>query len=286
MEERRLSFAPGEAIQEGDLTLLTAQVLEQRLKALGAYVTLVRKTAAPVTERRPIDFLLTARNLLSANGFPNPTESYAGLQGDIRMLTVQWQSEKLFYRVAEIHSRADHLNQEIRPDLALCLHFNAEAWGDSADPQYSDKNHLHLMINGCYSLNEIATQDIRFEMMRRIFSKAYQEELALVQPLARSLAITTRLPPYVYTTPNARRVTADSYVYARNLLANRLYQCPVIYFEPYVMNHRETYQRLLRGHWIGRTLIGDQLQTSAIEDYVEGIVRGLTEYYRSQRPSA
>jgi len=36
MEERRLSFEPGEVIQEGDLTLLTARVLEPRLKALGA----------------------------------------------------------------------------------------------------------------------------------------------------------------------------------------------------------------------------------------------------------
>jgi hypothetical protein len=44
---------------------------------------------------------------------------------------VQWQSEKLFYRVSEIHARAKKVNNTIKPDLVLCLHYNAEAWGDA-----------------------------------------------------------------------------------------------------------------------------------------------------------
>ena len=72
-------------------------------------------------------------------------------------------------------------------------------------------------------------------------------------------------------------------MYARNLLANRLYQCPVVYLEPYVMNHEETYHRLLAGHFVGRTLIGGRLQTSAMEDYVRGVVNGLVSYYQKER---
>ena len=68
MEERYLSFAPGEAIQEGTLTLTTAQVLAERLKALGAYVSLVRDRLDPVTELRPSDLITPARQLLIESG--------------------------------------------------------------------------------------------------------------------------------------------------------------------------------------------------------------------------
>lgn len=284
MEERRLSFAPGEAIQEGDLTLATAQVLAERLKALGAYVSLVRDRAEPVTPQRPSDFIVQARQILADAGFPQPQDSYSGVYGDAKILTVQWQSEKLFYRVSEIHARGEKVNSTIKPDVVLCLHFNAEAWGDAAAPQFSPMNHMHVLVNGCYSPLELEQQDIRFEMFRRLFSRTHQEEQPLAEAVANAMRLTTGLPAYVYTTSNARHVGTNSYVYARNLLANRIYDCPVVYLEPYVMNNEETYHRLLRGHFLGRTLIAGRLQSSAIEDYVQGVVKGIVAYYQKHRP--
>lgn len=284
MEERFLSFAPGESIQEGDLTLNTAQVLAERLKALGAYVSLVRDRAEPVTQQRPADFLVQARQMLVESGFPKPQESYSGVTGDAKILTVQWQSEKLFYRVSEIHARARKVNETIKPDVVLCLHFNAEAWGDAKTPQFSPMNHMHVLVNGCYSPVELEQQDVRYEMLRRVFSRTHLEELPLAEAVANGMRQTTGLPAYVYTTPNARHAGTNSYVYARNLLANRIYDCPVIYLEPYVMNNEETYRRLLRGHFIGRTLISGRLQSSAIEDYVQGVVKGIVSYYQKNRP--
>ncbi|MEZ5385885.1 MAG: hypothetical protein R3F13_10245 [Prosthecobacter sp.] len=283
MEERFLSFAPGEAIQEGSLTLTTAQVLAERLKALGAYVTLVRDRLEPVTEQRPADLLSPARQLLVEAGFSQPQESYSGMTGDEKIITVQWQSEKLFYRVSEIHARAKKINESIKPDVVLCLHYNAEAWGSAASPQFSPVNHLHVLVNGCYSPLETEQQDVRFEMFRRVFSRIHEEELPLANAVAVGMSAATGLPAYVYTTPNARRVGPNSYVYARNLLANRIYQCPVIYLEPFVMNHEETYRRLLNGHFLGRTLIAGRVQTSAIEDYVRGVVNGIVAYYQKKR---
>ena len=283
MEERMLSFAPGESIQEGDLTLTTAQVLAERLKALGAYVSLVRDRAEPVTPQRPSDFVIQARQLLVDAGFPLPQENYTGVAGDAKILTVQWQSEKLFYRVSEIHARGEKVNATIKPDVVLCLHFNAEAWGDATAPQFSPMNHMHVLVNGCYSPLELEQQDVRFEMFRRLFSRVHQEELPLAEAVANGMRLATGLPAYVYTTPNARRIGSNSYVYARNLLANRLYDCPVVYLEPYVMNNEETYHRLLRGHFIGRTLIAGRLQSSAIEDYVQGVLKGIVDYYQKHR---
>lgn len=284
MEERFLSFAPGESIQEGNLTLLTAQVLAERLKALGAYVSLVRERQEPVTPSRPANFLDPARQILTESGFPHAQESYAGLTGDAKIITVQWQSEKLFYRVAEIHARAKKINQTLKPDVVLCLHYNAEAWGDPATPRFSPANHMHVLVNGCYSPNELQHSDVRFEMLYRLFSRMHEEELPLAESVAAGLHVTTGLPAYVYTTPNARHVGSSAFVYARNLLANRTYQCPVIYLEPFVMNHEETYRRLLHGHFVGRTLIAGKLQTSAIEDYVRGVVNGVLAYYQKNRP--
>lgn len=283
MEERLLSFQPGEDIREGDLSLLTARVLKQYLGELGAIVHLVRENAEPVTALRPQDFDKDARQLLTESGFANPAESYLGLAGDTKLLTVQWQREKLFYRVSEIHARGARVNQQIKPDLVLCLHFNAESWGDAAAPQFSPVNHLHALVNGCYSNSELMQQDVRFEMLLRLFGRVHEEELPLAGAVVQSLARSTGLTPYIYTTPNARRVNDNPFLYARNLLANRLYLCPVVYLEPFVMNHEETYRRLLAGHFLGRTLIGGRLVSSAIEDYARGVVEGLVKHYQKQR---
>jgi hypothetical protein len=283
MEERFLSFQPGESIQEGDMSLVTAQVLAERLRALGATVSLVRDKLEPVTEQRPQDFQPLAKQFLKEAGIPEPVLSYEGLEGDAKALTVQWQTEKLFYRVSEIHARGAKVNGQIQPDVVLCLHFNAEAWGPAHAPQFSPMNHFHVLVNGCYSPGELEQQDVRFEMFSRIFQRIYREEVPLAGAVAGGMARVTGLPAYIYTTPNARRAGANPYVYARNLLANRLYQCPVVYLEPYVMNHEETYRRLLLGHYVGRTLIAGRLQTSPMEDYVRGIVDGLMNYYQTQR---
>ncbi|MEQ1750016.1 MAG: hypothetical protein ABL974_11370 [Prosthecobacter sp.] len=283
IEERLLSFKPGEAIREGDLSLMTAKVLKERLFKLGAVVSLVRETLEPVTPKRPADFEVEALKVLTGAGFPKPAISYQGLTGDAKLLTVQWQTEKLFYRVSEIHARAERVNQQIKPDMVLCLHFNAEAWGDATSPQFSTKNHLHVMINGCYAPVELEQQDVRYEMLSRLLNRVHEEELPLATSVAESMARATGLPAYIYTRPNARRAGTNPYVYARNLLANRLYECPVVYLEPFVMNHEETYRRLLAEHYLGRTLIGGKLTTSAIEDYVRGVVDGLLAYYKTNR---
>lgn len=286
IEERYLSFnpeKPGEAVMEGEHVLKVAQILKPRLEALGARVSLVREQTEPVTKQRPSDLRNVALNLLRENGITNPLDSYAGLDNDAKVLTIGWQSEKLFYRNSEIRARAQKVNAEIKPDIVVCLHLNAEGWGNATQPQYSPANHLHILINGCYDPGELQSQDIRFEMVNRLFHRMHEVELPLAEAVAKTMADSTGLPPYVYTTPNARLVSPTGYVYARNLLANRIYECPVIYLEPYVMNHPETYQRLLQGHYVGRTLTNGRLRSSIYEDYAQGVLDGLVNYYRSQR---
>ncbi len=283
MEERWLSMKPGEAVIEGSLVLKVAQILKPRLEALGARVSLVRSNEAPVTTSKPNDYKDAAREVLAEAGIVNPMENYAGVAGDPKIITVQWQAEKLFYRVSEIHARARRVNEELRPDIVFCLHLNAEAWNDAGHPVFSPKNHFHLLINGCYAPDEMQFEDVRFEMFRRLFQRTHEEERRMAEIIAPAMAAATGLPPFLYQTKNARRVSASPYVYARNLLANRLYQCPVIYLEPYVMNHEETYKRLLLGHFVGRTLLDGHLVSSPLEDYARGVVSGIVEYCKRER---
>jgi hypothetical protein len=283
VEERWLSMRPGEAVMEGSLVLQVANLLKPRLEALGAVVTFVRSQEAPVTTQTPDSLRPVAKQVLQEAGIAEPPDSYTNRYDERRIISVQWQAEKLFYRVSEIRARAHRVNQELKPDLVLCLHLNAEAWGDPEKPAFVPQNHLHLLVNGCYSPGELQHEDIRFEMLQRLFSRVHEYEVPLADTVAGAMAQATALPAYVYTKNTARRVSGSPYVYARNLLANRTYQCPVLYFEPYVMNHEETYKRLLLGHYIGRTLMDGQLVSSPLEDYTRGVVRGLEEYYSANR---
>ena len=69
----------------------------------------------------------------------------------------------------------------------------------------------------------------------------------LIRPapgLTEKLAAKIGLPAYEYVTDNVTKVGPSGYVYARNLMATRLYACPVVYLEPYVMNSREVFARV------------------------------------------
>jgi len=286
MEERSFQIGEDQEIREGELTLIIAEILQQRLENLGAEVTLVREKFEPVTAKRPIDFRKDARLFLLQNGVRNPLDTYLPTDraNEGRVATIQWQSEKLFYRTSEIRERALRVNEEIVPDLVLCLHLNAEAWGDPAAPEYVDSNHLHILMNGSYMFGELGNDDVRFEMVTRLLERTHDEELRLATHLAPSMAESTGLPPYVYPGQNATPVEGQPYLYRRNLLANRTYRCPVIYFEPYVMNNEEVASRLALGDYLGKTLVGDELRTSIYQDYVNGVVTGLVSYYSEARP--
>jgi hypothetical protein len=283
MEERWFKSGDAAPVEEGEMTLRVAKMLAERLRALGARVSFVREKAEPVTPYRPDDFKESARAVLKAGGTENPREEPAGPDDALKEQTVRWQSEILFYRSSEIRERARRVNSKLRPDLVLCLHFNAEAWGDERNPTLTDKNHLHLLVNGSYLPPELEFDDERFEMLQRLLSRAYDEELKIADIAAAAMAKKTGLPPYQYTTDNVIKVGTSGYVYARNLVATRLYQCPVVYFEPYVMNSSEVFARVQAGDYEGTRPINGVERPSIYREYVDGVVEGLVEYYTAAR---
>jgi hypothetical protein len=283
MEERWFKSGEAAPVEEGEMTLKVAEMLAEKLRGLGARVSFVRDKTEPVTPYRPDDFREAARSVLKTKGTENPPEEFQGPDDPLKEQTVRWQSEILFYRTSEIHERARRVNSKLRPDLVLCLHFNAEPWGDEKNPTLTDKNHLHLLVNGSYLPAELEFDDERFEMLERLLSRVYNEEIRIADTAAVAMAKKTGLPPYQYTTDNVTKVGTSGYVYARNLVATRLYRCPVVYFEPYVMNSSDVFARIQVGDYEGTRAINGIERPSIYREYVDGVVDGLVEYYKAAR---
>jgi hypothetical protein len=283
MEERWYKSGDGQPVEEGEMTLRVAKMLGERLRSLGARVSFVRDKAEPVTPYRQDNFRETARAILRAGGVENPPEEFQGPDDPLKEQTVRWESEILFYRTSEIRERARRVNLILRPDVVLCLHFNAEAWGDERNPTLTEKNHLHLLVNGSYLPDELESDDVRFEMLRRLLSRNFDEEIRIADAAALALAKQSGLPPYEYTKDIVTKVGTSGYVYARNLGATRLFQCPVVYFEPYVMNSVDVFARVQAGDYEGTRVVNGIERPSIYREYVDGVVEGLVEYYGAAR---
>ena len=284
MEERWFQVGDSKPVQEGDLTLRVARLLATRLRDLGANVSFVRNDDEPTTAKRPDDFRELARKILIRNGVPQPRTDVLDSTDPEKEKTIRWQSEILFYRYSEIRRRASLVNFKLHPDLVLCLHFNAEGWGDPTSPTLTDTNHFHLLVNGSYLPEELEFDDQRFEMIRRLLSRAYDEELPLADTIALAMSHETGLPPYAYPTTNSTTKVGNSgYVYARNLLATRLYRCPVVYCEPYVMNSKDVFARIQAGDYEGMRNINGVERKSIFREYVDSVADGLVEYYSKAR---
>jgi hypothetical protein len=92
------------------------------------------------------------------------------------------------------------------------------------------------------------------------------------------------LPPYAYPTTNSTtKVGTSGYVYARNLLATRLYRCPVVYSEPYVMNSNDVFARIQAGDYEGTRKINGVERKSIYREYADSVADGLVDYYSKAR---
>jgi hypothetical protein len=270
MEERWLQVGDSPVVCEGDMTMIVARHLKPMLETLGAIVFLVRDGSNPATTHRPESLLQLAATTLPA---------------DAPEASVRKAADRLFYRTAEIRARAELVNRDIVPDLVLALHFNAEPWGDASAPQLVERTHFHVLINGAYTDDEIAMTDQRFAMLEKLMSGTHEEEVMLATRIADQFATITGLPPYTYDLArrNVLPVGNHPYVWARNLLANRLYACPVLFMEPYVMNSTIDYPRMAAGDYEGLRDFGGTPKPSIMREYASALAQAMAAAYADIR---
>lgn len=263
MERRSFRIGNEPVVQEGDLVLAAAHRLAEKLRERGAEVVLVREQPEPLTSERAADFYLQAfRDLLHADTLP-PME-------DVRS-----RAEALFYRGSEIEARAWRVNTEIQPDLVIALHIDAAAWpeGDTLVPV--EQNGGHILVNGAYMEGELRRDGMRRAMLWRLLSGYSETEVRFATGVAESMAEKTGLPPVTYRGKNAARVNSNAYVWARNLLANRIYDAPVIYLEPWTLNNASVYAWAQYGDYEGTREIGGEPRASLPAVYADFVFEGL-----------
>jgi len=272
LEERWFKIGNNKPVMEGELTLSTAKIIKQKLRALGAKTFLVRGSNAPVNPNRPEFY----KKLATAK---------AHALGKTDEATIKRYQNQFFYRTGEIRARARRVNLAFRPDLVLCLHYNAEGWADPNNPTLTTKNHYHILLHGALTSAELAHDDERFEMLTKILQHDHDEEQGIGIALSQSFAKVTGLPAYNYATNSkrAQKISGADGLWARNLLANRIYECPVIFLEPYVMNNQEVHNRVQLGNYSGTKTINGKKRLSLQQEYAKAVVDGLKDYYLSHR---
>ena len=284
MERRHFQIGSDPPVREGELALIVAQKLLTRLEALGAEAILVRKENLPVTDKRPEDFYHEAVAIeqqfwIEKN---DPSMVPAPWETDGFKRRVQERQELLFYRVSESRARARLINEVLQPDLTLAVHFNAAPWLDEGRQRLPEENHVHVLVNGTYMADELKLDDVRYHLFRKLLSRNHETEIPLSSAVANSLIERSGLPPFQYAGKNASNQGGNPAVWARNLLANRLYDGPVVFLEAYCTNSRPTYEHLQMNDYEGLREVGGKMRMSLFNEYVEGVVQGLIDYYAMQ----
>jgi len=282
MEHRSIKYRGKGPVQEGDHVLLAAKILRGQLEGLGAEVFMVREDATPVTPFRPEDFVDRAREIIYEKE-PKLKEKYGDLpveeQNKKLGYKLQRLSEVLFFRGSEIEERGAKLRREFTPDVTIALHFNAT--GNSGSGRLTSRNRNIFFVHGAYTAKEVDSPTQRLRMLYKILENPTPVEVEVGTAIADSFESLTGFPFVLYGNSKNTREVKPGYkgVVARNLAANRLYDGPVVFSEPYLMNQRHTYQRLLAGDYDGEKEFSGKEFRSIYREYAEGITNGLIAAY-------
>ena len=270
MEGRHFAIGDDNPVKEGDLALSVALKLKSELQRKGAIVSLSREHNQPVTPKRPQDFKELAETWFSR------MEWLQKLPEEEKSKKIKKRQELYFYRVSEIMARSEIIRKS-QPDLVLCIHLNAAPWPDPDNKFLVTRNDYHVLVNGCYMGGEIAYDNQRFEMIWRLVNRWADRERLIAEHISQAFSQDTGLPAFAYKGPNALKIGEIEGVWARNLLANRIYEASVIFLEPYIANSEEVYQRLQTVDSDDGGNNDNQRGKSIVKEYVDAVLLGLEE---------
>ena len=275
MEGRHFAIGDDEPVKEGDLSLSVALKLKSEIQKKGAIVSLSRKQNKPVSQKRPQDFKELAQTWFSR------MEWLQKLSEEERSKRIQKRQELYFYRVSEIMVRSEIIRKS-QPDLVLCIHLNAAPWPDPDNKSLVTRNDYHVLVNGCYMGGEVAYDNQRLEMIWRLVNRWAGKERLIAEHMSQAFAQETGLPAFAYKGPNALKIGEVEGVWARNLLANRIYEAPVVFLEPYIANSEEVYQRIQMVDSVDEDINKNQKGRSIVKEYVDAVLLGLEKTGRQK----
>jgi len=283
MEERSTRYHGSAPVQEGDLNLITARLLNQELTNLGATVFQVRDSTEPVTPYRPEDMIPLARELLLAHS-SHATNLRALPQDKLNLLFGQRLmelAEFLFYRCSEILERGNRIRNNFVPDITVTLYIDATP--GSGRGRLTSANQNIFFVHGSYTRSEMADPEMQMRCVYKMVEGSSDIEAEVAADIAAVFKQVTGLGPVKYGNSNTTRqvILQNPYVVARNLAANREYDGPVVCTEPYFMNNHTVYQRLLAGDYDGVRLFDNKNYRSIFREYADCVAEGLVKAYAS-----
>ena len=294
LEARYFKIGNDPSVEEATLNLTTCKRLAELLEADGAEIIWAKHDLEPVTDLRPEDLRREAIAALALNGHgsssasgytpsflfgiavPRISKHNAEAATESR---IDNEAALLFYRVAEIRARGDVVNKQ-HPDLTICVHYNADDWGDPDNPTLTNHSRLVIFTNGAYEKSELVYDDYKYDMLRKLLDRTAVQEERGCALVGQSMLDTLKYPPEDYPAAYfAHHVTDVPSVYARDLLANRIYHGPVIYCEGPYMNARDAYYRIIAGDYLGMRTIQGQSVPSIYRDYANSVEKGVLKYF-------
>ena len=281
MEERSTRYHGSAPVNEGDLNLITGRLLKQELTNLGASVYVVRDSTEPVTPYRPDDFVEEARELLVAHSTKR-ANLHALPPDKLNLLFGQRLTELtefLFYRCSEIVERGNRIRNNFVPDITVTLYIDATP--GSGRGRVTDGNANIFFVGGSYTRSEMADPDMRRRCVYKMVEGGADIESEVAADIAGVFTQRTGLGAVKYGDSSTTRavIPGNSYVVARNLAANREYDGPVVCTEPYFMNNKVVYQRLLSGDYDGTRNFNGKPYTSIFREYADCVAQGLVKAY-------
>jgi hypothetical protein len=281
MEERSTRYHGSPPVQEGDLNLITGRILKQELTDLGASVFEVRDSTEPVTPYRPADMLPEAREMLLAHA-AHSTKLRALPADKLNLLfgtRVMELAEFLFYRCSEIKERGNRIRNNFVPDITVTLYIDATP--GSGRGRLTSANQNIFFVGGAYTKTEMADPDMQRRCVYKSVEGSAPIEAEVAGDISTVFAQRTGLGAVKYGNSNTTRqvIPGNPYVVARNLAANREYDGPVVCTEPYYMNNKVVYQRLLAGDYPGLRTFDGKPYGSIFHEYADCVAQGLVKAY-------
>ncbi len=282
-EDRSVDFPGYGRINEGDLNLIVATLLRDRLARLGASVYLVRDSAEPMLRVRPEDLSVLATDILRNRKWLLP-ESFelqtATLPADSpRRLRIA--ENLLLTKTLETRARVALVRRSFTPDITIVLQHNATP--GSTEGHLNSVNRNIFFVNGAFTAAELREPEQRFRLLTKLLEDTTPVEAEVAAAIAARFKAATGFPPVLSgNSENTRLVLPNNpYVVARNLAFNREHDGPVVVTEPYFMNQAETLTRLLAGDYVGERLVAGRMRASIYREYADSVAEGLDDSYGS-----
>lgn len=264
-------------VQEAALNLYVCRLIRDGLSAKGATVVMVKDDLEPMTTRWPDERMRESRPL--PPGDPRFAHLPEIFVESSRRDALRKQVEREFYRTDEIAARATKVNNEIKPDVTMCVHFNATGSGD--EKTLYEENGLAFFVNGNCMPNELRQDDQKFTLMKKVLENSHDEEVGLAESIRDAFVAATGLPPAYggYEGETMLALRTNGYIFARNLAANRQFDGPVVFLEPYFMNNRTVYARIQAGDYDGERTFDEKSYRSIFREYADAVIAGVSAYY-------